>query len=169
MKICMRCGTPQKDSNQTCVECGAVLGGPMDAEKAEQIQTMQKDQLDDIMEHPRYFDPYDLEYVGPIQKILVAIDILLILASLILLNFQTPLPVKTPACCGLTLVFCIVAAIDTAFPWLSFELELISVRMRFKVDDPEPSDSFVFMHRLIDLVLPILGIGCMLAAFLLEG
>ena len=36
MKLCEKCGTPQKDENFRCVECGAILPSPL-SEKDEEI------------------------------------------------------------------------------------------------------------------------------------
>lgn len=38
MKLCPKCGAPQKDSRSTCIDCGTRLGKPLTQEELVQYQ-----------------------------------------------------------------------------------------------------------------------------------
>ena len=150
MKKCEKCGTPQKDSNFRCVECGAILGKPLSGAEEERMKEQISDYIADRAERTEDF------YITRLDKIMIALDVLGILASLWYLLLGPKNRDGQGICLFLILIF-LLAGINTAFPKIAWTLEKWRVEMRYHVENLEPSDWYLITRKIINVVFPILA------------
>ena len=81
MKQCKKCGAVQNDDRTTCIDCGALLGGPMTEEEEYLAETELDDRLDGLAERTQDF------YVPLRDKIIGVLCIIGAVAAILLLNF----------------------------------------------------------------------------------
>ena len=150
MKKCEKCGTPQKNSHFRCIECGAILGKPLSRADEERMEEQISDYIADRAERTETF------YITRLDKIMIALDILVFLASALYLIFGPRNADGQGICLFLILIF-LLAGIDTAFPKIAWTLEKWRVEMRYHVENLEPSDWYLITRKIINVVFPILA------------
>ena len=150
MKKCEKCGTPQKDSHFRCIECGAILGKPLSRAEEERMEEQISDYIADRAERTEDF------YITRLDKIMIALDILGILASVWFLIFGPKTADGQRICLFLILIF-LLAGIDTAFPKIAWTLEKWRVEMRYHAENLEPSDWYLITRKIINVVVPLLA------------
>lgn len=150
MKVCEKCGTPQKDENFRCVECGAILGKPLSDEEEERAEDMISDYID---EHAARTDPF---YVSRTDKILVAVNIVGLIAAVVMMLFRSNSS-DTDCICFLFAVIFLLMAIDTAFPQIQWFFEKLRVEMHYHVEHLEPSDLYLLGRKIMKVVIPVFG------------
>ena len=79
MKKCKKCGALQNDDNNTCIDCGAVLGKPLSEKEAAEIDERLDDVLEGMSERTEDF------YVPLHDKIMGVLSAIGIIAAIILL------------------------------------------------------------------------------------
>lgn len=79
MKQCKKCGALQNDDNNTCIDCGAVLGKALDEAKAAEINDRLGDMLDGMSARTEDF------YVPLRDKIMGVLSAVGIIAAIVLL------------------------------------------------------------------------------------
>ena len=80
MKKCGKCGAVQNDERTTCIDCGAVLGSPLDEISAENAEAELNGRLDNLSEKTEDF------YVSASDRILGIISIVLAVVLIVILN-----------------------------------------------------------------------------------
>ena len=158
MKLCEKCGTPQKDENFRCVECGNILPEPLSDKEEEIINSRISEYIDSQAERTEDF------YVTNFDKIMIALDIIGFIVSVAVLIFRSPLT-NTDALCIYTAGFFGFMAIDTTFPKILWFFEKLRVQMRYHVDDLQPSDTYLITRKIMIVVIPI--IAYMILAYVL--
>ncbi len=151
MKLCEKCGTPQKDENFRCVECGAILPGPLSEKDEEIIEEQISDFIRDAV------DKSDDFHVGTKEKILIAVDILGIILSFVVMIFFSPQTGGDAICLWCAVIYAL-GAVNTAFPKLGWALERL--RMARYIDnayDLEPSDWYITSRKITNIAIPIVA------------
>ncbi len=80
MKKCKKCGAVQSDDRSTCVDCGTVLGRPMDEAEEAQAEAALDDRLDGLAERAQDF------YVSIPEKVMGILCIIAVVAAVVMLN-----------------------------------------------------------------------------------
>lgn len=150
MKLCEKCGTPQKDENFRCVECGAILPSPLSDKEEEIIEEQISDYIDKAADRSDDFT------VGTREKIIVAADILGIVLSVIVMIFFSHEPDGDYICLMCALMFA-MGAVDTAFPKLSWALEKLRLSRYVDTYALSPSDRYVISRRIMQIAIPVIG------------
>ena len=168
MKVCPSCGTPQKNENNVCVECGAKLGNPLspDEEQAErnrQQKGMQSRAVYRGWFEYDYLDPFAL---GWKHKAAAALNILLGIAAIVSMVGADYLPVGKPVICLYVTVFCIINTVELIFPEIGWELTKFKGEVRGLNVDDEPTDRYIFMHRLWVLIFTVIAVILMIYAYI---
>lgn len=162
MKICSHCGTPQKDENFRCVECQCILPKPLPEKEEEQVN----EQISDyINTHAARTDVF---YVSLLDRIMIALDILGILAAVFFLWRHTVH--ADGGAFALMLIFLFAfGAVDTAFPRIQWFFERLRVEMRYDVTDLKPSDLYLISRKILIVAIPIIGYLGLLYLFSVVG
>lgn len=79
MKKCKKCGAVQNDERTTCVDCGTVLGRPMDEAEEAQAEAALDNRLDGLADRVQDF------YVSIPQKVMGILSILAAVAAVVML------------------------------------------------------------------------------------
>jgi len=130
LKNCPKCGSAQRMSRKTCSECGADLTYPSKRE-----------------------DPFHLGLPG---KIMVAVDILGVIAAIgimVLLNGNHDVNLSW---CVTSIALFILAAVDTGIPELNWHFYELSMEFRHGVSSDEPSAYYLFMWKLAIIAVPVI-------------
>ncbi len=80
MKKCRKCGALQNDDRTQCVDCGALLGAPMNETEETRTDAALDDKLDQMADHAADF------HVSLRDKIFGILAILCVIAAVVLLN-----------------------------------------------------------------------------------
>ena len=80
MKKCKKCGAVQSDERTTCVDCGTVLGRPMDEAEEAQAEAALDDRLDGLAERAEDF------YVSIPEKVMGILCIIAAVAAIVMLG-----------------------------------------------------------------------------------
>ena len=155
MKLCEKCGTPQKDENFRCVECNAILPKPLSDKEEEIIEDQISDYIDDAAERSDDF------YVGTREKILIAADILGIIMSFVVMIFFSHKPDGDYICLMCAFLFAL-GAIHTAFPKLGWALEKIRLSRYVDTYDLSPSDWYITSQKIMKIAIPVIAALCLL-------
>jgi len=150
MKLCKNCGTPQKDENFRCVECGAILPKPLSDREEEIIEEQISDYIDEAADRSDDF------YVGTREKILIAADILGLVMSFVVMIFFSPETQGDAICLWCALLF-VLGAVNTAFPKLGWEIEKIRLARYVDASDLSPSDHYVVTRKITNIAIPVIG------------
>ncbi len=146
MKFCQSCGTPQKDENRTCIECGAVLGEPISEKEAMARQR----EMDEAMKRAAAASVDDPLALTPLDRVMAVVDVVGIVASVVALLL---LHANEYAYIGLLLFA--VAFVDTAFPKINWFFEELRIQMRANVTSADPSDWYLFTRKILVIALPV--------------
>lgn len=160
MKVCPKCGVSQKDDRSTCVECGAVLGKPLDEESAYQVEKNRREAISDMVESREY------DYIGPLQKILIGVNLAVIAAGIvrIVLAGIGVLSIHGPAILY-AFLFSAYVVFDTAFPRAVWFLD--SYRLRYYVSDVgSPTTFYVTFKRFTSVLLTLISVITMVIEYL---
>lgn len=147
MKKCEKCGAIQKDERTTCIDCGSILGKPIQSDGQEQIDEEIADYIDDISYQADDF------YISTRDKIiaglcLVGIIFLLIVPNILgVFNAYHLLGV-------FSLLLCITFAIFPKFIWFLHKLPFIWYTLYHEL---EPSDFYLVITKAIKYILFIIG------------
>ena len=159
MKLCEKCGTPQKDENFRCVECGTILPKPLNEKEEEIIENQISDYID---EHASRTDPF---YVSRADKVMIAVDLAGLLASVVTLLFFSP--TSDEDALSLVCIFLFAfSALDTAFPQIQWFFEKLRVEMHYHVEHLEPSDLYLIGRKIMIYAIPVLAALGLLAIHL---
>ena len=150
MKLCQKCGTPQKDENFRCVECGAILPSPLSEKDEEIIEEQISDYIDGAADRSDDF------YVGTREKILVAADILGIILSVVVMIFFSPESDGDAICLWCAVLFAL-GAVHTAFPKLGWALEKLRLARYVDTYDLSPSDWYITSQKIMKIAIPVIG------------
>lgn len=150
MKLCEKCGTPQKDENFRCVECGAILPKPLSDKEEEIIEDQISDYIDDAADRSDDF------HVGTREKLLIAADILGFIMSFVVMIFFSDKSEGDYICLMTALLFALVA-VNTAFPKLSWALEKIRLSRYVDTYDLSPSDWYVTSQKIMKIAIPVIA------------
>lgn len=135
MKICLKCGSRQPDSQYFCPDCGEPLGKSVSEEEAEQVEEVFK---------PGYKEPedkFDPLYVCPFDKILGIISCVGIPASILLSFFKND---------GRTFLVAICFAINAIFvffPHLLWTLRQFEMSFFARGGEDEEPTFLYFLYR----------------------
>lgn len=150
MKLCEKCGTPQKDENFRCVECNAILPKPL-SEKEEEII---EDQISDYISNAA--DKSDDFTVGTREKILIAVDILGIILSFVVMIFFSRESDGDAICLWCALLF-VLGAVHTAFPRLGWFFEKLRLSRYVDTYDLSPSDWYITSQKIMKIAVPVIA------------
>lgn len=150
MKLCEKCGTPQKDENFRCVECNAILPKPLSEEDEEIIEDQISDYIDNAAERSDDF------YIGTHEKILIAADILGFILSFVVMIFFSPKSDGDAICLWCAVLFAL-GAVNTAFPKLSWALEKLRLSRYVDTYDLSPSDWYITSQKIMKIAVPVIG------------
>lgn len=161
MKICPKCGVSQKDSNRTCVDCGAVLGKPISEDAAYCIEKERREKIESVSNNldelsmGRFKVPLIVTFIGCI----VGAIVIAVLGELDVIPFSEFqwLFVSIP--------FSIVGLVNVVFPQLSWKLELMRLSWYVDTSDASPSFYYVFMHKLAVWLCLVFSVGCIITYF----
>ncbi len=158
MKICPKCGLSQNDSRQTCVDCGAVLGSPVDEETAYQTEKARREAIAELEERSDVFS------LGRARLPLLVFSAAGLVCAALALYFRRPEDPRWPL---VALFLFLPALVNTLFPTLMWKLELFRLSVRYgNADMLTPGWGFSVGKWLISLVFPIIGAGALLYGFL---
>jgi len=151
MKLCEKCGTPQKDENFRCVECGSILPGPLSDKEEEIIEDQISDFIEDTVHRSDDF------YVGTKEKILIAVDILGIVMSFVVAIFFSPESGGDAICLWCAVIYAL-GAVHTAFPRLGWFFEKLRIaRYVDNAYDLSPSDWYITSQKIAKIAIPIVA------------
>ncbi len=161
MKICPKCGVAQNDSNTTCVDCGAVLGRPLDDDAEYQIEKTRREKISDMG------DRSDELSFGRAKLPLVILCIVGIVASIVLCALSTTRVIRFTEAEWLlySILFFAAALGELLFPQLLWKLELWRLSWYIDTSDATPSFAYIFFNKLGVVVLLILGIAFIVVFF----
>lgn len=148
MKFCQSCGTPQKDENRTCIECGALLGEPIS--KAEAMARQRE--MDESLKRAAAASVDDPLALTTLDRVIAGLDLAGIVLSVLALLL---LHANEFAFWGLALFA--AAFVDTAFPRINWFFEELRIQMRSDVTSAEPSDWYLISRKILIIALPVLG------------
>ena len=83
MKKCKNCGALQSDDKTTCLDCGTLLGKPMNEKEEEAAEQLIDNQLEDMVERTEDF------YVPLHDKIMGILGIVCIIAAVVLIAISS--------------------------------------------------------------------------------
>ena len=168
MKVCPKCGTPQKDENTCCIECGAVLRGELSAEEKAQLALRQQEEHKKRVLYGGFLesDPEDPFSMNLKQRIIAILNLLTVIASLVVMVGAELLPVRGPALCLVSLAYCGVAAFDLFFPEVRWSLHRLRGELRGYLCSDDPSDVYLFWHWVTPIITLVIGWLCFAAAFI---
>ena len=154
MKICPKCRLAQNDSRQTCVDCGTILGSPVDEETAYQVEKARRESIADLEERSDDFS------LGRARLPLLILSAAGLAGSILALCFHRPDDAAFPL---IALLLFLPALVNTLFPTLFWRLEVFRLSMRFgNTDMLTPGWGYSVAKWVISLVFPILGAGVLL-------
>lgn len=148
MKFCQSCGTPQKDENRTCIECGAILGESISKGEAMARQR----EMDEAMKRAAAASVDDPLALTTLDRVMAGVDLAGLVASVLAILL---LHANEFAYIGLLLFA--VAFVDTAFPRINWFFEELRIQMRSSVTSAEPSDLYLISRKILIIALPVLG------------
>jgi len=161
VKICPKCGVSQKDSNRLCIDCGAPLGKPIDEEAAYQIEKSRREKIDGLS--------YNLDELsmGRLKLPLICVFIACIVGSivLILLSAYKVIPFTEQHFLLAPIIFSAVGIYLTAFPEISWKLELWRLSWYIDTSDASPSFGYILGHKIAVWCTLILVVGGIVSFF----
>lgn len=158
MKLCEKCGTPQKDDNFRCIECGAILPEPLSEKEQEIIEDKISDYIEEKVETTDDF------YVNKFDKAMAILDGIGIVVSALILFLRRPIG-EHEAVCFLSILLFAIAGVEALFPKLSWFFEEMRVKMRYHVEKLHPSDTYLIVRKLVIAVCTALGYMAIFYAF----
>ncbi len=142
MKICKNCGASQSDERSLCVDCGSVLGSPVDAATEKAVLKKQRASLGKLERDG------DFLALKPFDAACGIVTLALGLTSGILCLFPKFVGETRPFFAAV-LVLGLILGITALTPKLSWKLE--KLRLSFRVDNVEsliPSAGFVIGRKI---------------------
>ena len=161
MKICPKCGVSQKDSNRVCVDCGTVLGKPIDEDAAYYIEKERRDKIDGLS--------YNLDELsmGRFKLPLTVIFSVTAVGSIVtaVLGELDIIPFSEYVWLFLAVIFSVAGLIGVLFPQLSWKLELMRLSWYIDTSEASPSYWYIFTHKLAVWLCLVLTAGCIIGYF----
>lgn len=160
MKICPRCGTPQKDENTVCVECGTVLGDALSEEEGQAALARLKASMKKRPVYRGYFeyDPYDPFSLGWKQYTVAILNCAAVITALVLIFLADTLPVPHADVLICVILFCGIAAIDMFFPQINWGMTKLGAELRGVQVYDGPNGLYMFLHRMLPILAFIIGV-----------
>lgn len=159
MKLCPKCGAPQKNSRSTCIDCGTRLGKPLTQEELAQYQLDHNlgRMIDDMAERTDDF------YVSRWAWVLVALNAVCFVAALCVLVFG-----RTWANAKLVLLPLICApagAAFLAFPRLFWRLQQLRISLVYDIDGLSPSFYWIVMQKVAGVLFTAISAAMTLVIY----
>ncbi len=161
MKICPKCGISQNDDRTTCVDCGALLPKSLSKDEAYRIEKDRREEISEMAESKEYY------HIGPEQKIIIALSIVLILAVAVLslLRYNGVISPHRPEMMIYVFFLCVCNLICTAFPRVEWFFYSLRFRFFLSESDPEPSDIYISVNRFFKRLFAVLSVMAFIYIF----
>lgn len=151
MKKCHKCGAIMNDDNTTCNDCGSILGKPITEEDIKREQDY-SDYIDKVTESTDDF------YVSTKDKVKALLSVAGILFLTIALS-QSKQSENMSFIGIITFIFCFPMLL---FPKLLWSIEKLRLINYYFSEEPEPSDTYLFVNKILKTLFFYIGCGFVL-------